>query len=214
MSKNIGCLGRILKSVGLLPNQQEERLELTFPYRLRDDFLSPHELSFYKTLLLALEGQNVTVFVKVSLGDLFFVKHSDYKEKVRYWNKINRKHVDFLICQSDNIKPLLGIELDDTSHERKDRKARDEFVNHVFESAQLHLLHIKANSAYSIVDLKNQLNQYLKNDSISTLETKNRTDCPICPKCQIEMVICETKKGQRFYGCTNFPHCRETTSLS
>ena len=36
---------------------------------------------------------------------------------------------------------------------------------------------------------------------------------PICPKCQIPMTLRETKKGnhigQKFYGCSNFPKCKE-----
>ena len=32
-----------------------------------------------------------------------------------YWNKINRKHVDFLICDDETLKPLVGIELDDST---------------------------------------------------------------------------------------------------
>ena len=37
-----------------------------------DDFLSSTELSFYKVFMLVLENESVTVFTKVSLGDLFF----------------------------------------------------------------------------------------------------------------------------------------------
>src|SRR5687768_13442484 len=36
-------------------------------------------------------------------------------------NRIDRKHVDFLLCHSEMMKPLVGLELDDQSHGRPDR---------------------------------------------------------------------------------------------
>jgi ssDNA-binding Zn-finger/Zn-ribbon topoisomerase 1 len=36
---------------------------------------------------------------------------------------------------------------------------------------------------------------------------------PVCPKCNRAMVLRVAKKGvfqgKRFYGCPNYPHCRE-----
>ncbi|WP_244969078.1 hypothetical protein [Turicibacter bilis] len=76
MNQNIGCLGSILRIFGILPKevnpQMKQESEIKLPYRLRDDFLSSTELSFYKVLMLVLENESVTVFTKVSLGDLFF----------------------------------------------------------------------------------------------------------------------------------------------
>lgn len=76
MNQNIGCLGSILRIFGILPKevspQMRQASEIKLPYRLRDDFLSSTELSFYKVLMLVLENGSVTVFTKVSLGDLFF----------------------------------------------------------------------------------------------------------------------------------------------
>lgn len=74
-----------------------------------------------------------------------------------YWNKINLKHVDFLICDDETLKPLLGIELDDSTHERKDGQLRDQFVDQVFETANLPLIHIKVKRDYAISDLHENL---------------------------------------------------------
>ena len=64
-----------------------------------------------------------------------FINSKDYKQKMTYWNKINRKHVDFLICDDETLKPLVGIEIRRFTHERKDRQLRDQFVDRVFETA-------------------------------------------------------------------------------
>lgn len=218
MSQNIGCLGSLLKLFGIVPksvNSKTEGIPMDkLPYKLRDDFLSFAERSFYKTLTLALKDESVIVFSKVSLGDLFFINSKDYKQKMTYWNKINRKHVDFLICDDETLKPLVGIELDDSTHERKDRQLRDQFVDRVFETANLPLIHIKVKRDYAISDLQENLKNYINqtHNVINTL-SPSTTNAPICPKCQVEMVVRETKKGkhagQKFYGCINYPHCRE-----
>ena len=124
MSENIGCLGSILNALGLLPkqnNKQSKKIENIFPYVLRDDFLSAAELNFYKSLSLATKELPFKILSKVSLGDLFFVNIKDFKMKQSYWNKINRKHVDFLVCDNVSLKPLVAIELDDKSHQQSNR---------------------------------------------------------------------------------------------
>jgi uncharacterized protein DUF2726 len=66
-----------------------------FPYRLRDNFLSPAELSFFGVLKASV-GERATVSAKVGLNDLFWVKTDDQSRFRIYTNKIDRKHVDFL----------------------------------------------------------------------------------------------------------------------
>lgn len=48
------------------------------------------------------------------------------------------KHVDFLICDR-NFKPVLAIELDGKSHQRKDRIERDILIDQIFEDVDLKL---------------------------------------------------------------------------
>lgn len=55
------------------------------------------------------------------------------------------------------MRPLVGIELDDKSHERLDRKARDEFVDQVFAAAKLPLVHVSAKRTYAVLELAAQL---------------------------------------------------------
>ena len=59
-----------------------------------------------------------------------------------YFRRISQKHIDFLICEKESLKPVLGIELDDRSHQREDRQKRDEFVNALYENIGLKMLRI------------------------------------------------------------------------
>jgi len=235
-NNNPGCLGIIFKFFGVMPktteDQEEELLEDVLPYKKRDDFLSNAELSFYKILLKAV-GNEVVVFPKVSLGDVFFVNIKDRSWKTKYFNKIARKHVDFLICLKDSLNPLCGIELDDTSHTRNDRVERDAFVDKVFDSAELKLFRFENKTGYSIAEIREQIEVVLKNNAkkdlgkndeifnVNTLENPSTisegTDAPVCKKCGIAMILRKAKKGDwkglEFFGCSNFPQCREVVEV-
>ena len=224
LSDNPGCLGFILQAIGLLPKQADENL----PYAKRDDFLSPSELSFYKILTQVVSDKAI-ICPKVTLKEIFFVKTRDRSDFTVYNNKINLKHVDFLLCSNDRLEPICGIELDDITHNRQDRIERDAFVEKVFSTAGLKLLRFQNKKSYSILDLAEKINPIIQQtqEIIDSVEVKKEepiieeqlnheisTNIPICKKCGIPMVLRKAKKGEHvgddFWGCVNFPKCRET----
>lgn len=214
-NENPGCLGYILQKLGILPKNINSKVTIKLPYALRDDFLSDAELSFYK-ILEQVVGNKVTICPKVSLKDIFFVTERDRSKNSTYMNKINRKHVDFLLCNTVTMKPLCGIELDDTSHNRQDRIERDIFVNDLFKSAGLQLVRFQNKRSYTINEIEDVLLNVIsnndhrkKNDINNNISLKN----PKCPKCGASMVLREAMrgdhKGKKFYGCSNYPKCKE-----
>jgi hypothetical protein len=187
---------------------------IEYPYFVRDDFLSAAEHSFF-LVLKSTVSESALVCPKVGLGDVFSAKSSDYSQHRAYTNKIDRKHVDFLPCDPKTVRPILGIELDDKSHQRQDRQERDEFVENVFAKAKLPLLRVPAKHSYSIAELKSLLQPYLGNAALpASLPpiTQNADLTPKCPKCGSEMVLrtakSGTNQGEKFWGCSNFPKCR------
>ena len=186
-----------------------------YPYLLRDDFLSPAELSFYLTLKHTVSDWAL-ICPKVNLFDLFYVKYSDQKRFWKYMIKINRKHVDFVLCDPKTTKPLLGIELDDKSHKRSDRQARDEFVDNVFSAANLPLERIPVKHSYSTSELDSLLRQHIGFNEVETpsqsANTENQSSTPLCPKCDKKMVLrtakSGSKQGKQFWGCPDYPRCR------
>lgn len=83
----------------------------------------------------------------------------------RAFSRINGKSVDFLICTND-MKPLIAIELDDNTHDRPDRQKRDIFVNSIISDANMPLLRFKAGEWNSEI-IKQEVARVLKE---STLE--------------------------------------------
>ncbi len=155
-SEKKGCLGFFFRKVVSPPEPADEAV--TFPYGLRDDFLSPAELSLFRVLRSELPVEWHLV-AKVNLVDLFFIRQPHRNQAAR--NRIDRKHVDFVICDGQTMKPLIGIELDDASHERKDRVERDEFVDQVFQAAGLPILHVKAERGYQPAELIEEIRRRL-----------------------------------------------------
>jgi hypothetical protein len=199
-----------------LADDKEEPDKPQFPYQLREDFLSPAELNFYRVLQTAVADW-ATLFTKVNLADLFYASAGDSGQNQAYRNRINRKHLDFLLCDPGTLRPLLGVELDDSSHNRPDRQARDEFVDGVFAAAGLPLLHIPVSHSYPTNKLRAFLRRKagLENEADppkAVEEARPATAVPNCPECGAPMILRTAKKGvntgNQFWGCSQYPRCR------
>lgn len=130
-------------------------------YYLRKSLFSPAERSFFG-VLETLDYEGVTFASKVRLADIFGIKKGlERGDRQRALNRISAKHVDFLLIQSTDGRPLLGIELDDSSHGEEERVARDSFVDSVFSSAGLPILHVVAKAAYDPNEIHRQIDEAL-----------------------------------------------------
>lgn len=126
-------------------------------YVARTAVFTPAERSFLGVMDGVLPD-GVSWLGKVRLGDVFVTRKGlSPSQRSSAWNRINQKHVDFLLVRVSDFAPLAGIELDDSSHDADDRKARDAFVDEVFRSANLPLLHVPAQSAYNPAELRKQI---------------------------------------------------------
>lgn len=221
LSSNPGCLWVFLRLFGL-GGARKPAAAQSLPYRLRDDFLSPAELSFHRVLSEAV-GKDAAVCPKVNLADIFFVVRPNENQSHR--NRIAQKHVDFLICRASSMRPIVGVELDDSSHRRSDRQARDEFLNQVFEAAGLPLVHVPARSNYRADELSVLLAPHLAGSPADAQGTATgpasapdaAAGPPLCPKCGIPMALRTSTRGERpgeqFYGCPNYPKCRQVLPI-
>jgi len=126
-------------------------------YYAKKSLFTPAERSF-----LAVLSSDVRVFGKVRLEDIIGVKSGlERDERQAARNRITSKHVDFLLVRAGDLAPLAGIELDDSSHEREDRRQRDEFVDAAFASADLPLLHVTVKNSYDPVELEAAIDKLL-----------------------------------------------------
>jgi very-short-patch-repair endonuclease len=200
--------------------EEKPKTAIEFPYHLRDNFLSNAEISFYHVVRTVV-GESAQVFSKVSLGDIFYVKSSDASKYRVYTNKIDRKHVDFLLCNPKAVRPFLGIELDDKSHQRNDRQERDQFVDQVFAAAGIPLVRVPVKHTYSLQEVQALLQPYIQLDAAQPLPPDDKPQqswtTPRCTKCGAEMVMRSAKsgpnQGKRFWGCSNYPRCKNVVAV-
>ena len=202
-----GCLATLFP---FLKRKQPETQTESLPYRLRDDFLSPAELSFFR-VLAPLLGAEYLLQSKVRLADLFFVARPN--ENKSAFNRIAQRHVDFVVCEAGTLRPRLGIELDDASHNRSDRQERDAFVEGVFAAAELPLLHFPVQREYNPREVAARIAPILQPAAPRPEVNTPAGSAPLCPKCGIPMVLRTVAQGQyqgrQFYSCPNYPRCRE-----
>ena len=123
------------------------------PYEKQARLFTPAEQHFLRTLDRALP-EGYRLFGKVRIADVLQVSTTNQKRFWRYFVKISSKHIDYVIVDAQSMAPVAGIELDDSSHDRKDRRERDEFVNKACAAAQFPLIRVPARRQYATDEIR------------------------------------------------------------
>ena len=195
-------------------NQIEAEAAL-LPYRLRERFLSTPEIALLRSLH-EMAGGRYVIFAKVALNDIFYIVRPN--ENVHYFNKLFRKHVDFLLCHPQTLKPQIGVELVRPAPVGAARSS-DQFMEDLFLTAGLALVQIPANDRYEIADIVALFQAAITR--AKQMERKladvARDSIPMCPVCG-KMMVLRTHRagphaGQLYYGCIDNPTCPGTVPL-
>jgi very-short-patch-repair endonuclease len=156
-SEPSGCLPVIFRIFGLGgASTDSKRAGATpLPYRRKDYLLTKAERSFYGALQQA-AGNEHLIFAKIRVADLLYMPKGTQRRQ-SHFNRIQAKHIDFVLCDRDNIRPILAIELDDSSHAAASRQSRDQFVDEALRAAGLPLLRVPCKTGYNVVELQSQI---------------------------------------------------------
>ncbi len=127
------------------------------PYIKRQRLVTKAELRFYKSLQKAVQD-DWAIFAMVRIADLLRVE-AGVKNRRSWVSKILAKHIDFVLCDPGSLEPILAIELDDSSHQRKDRIARDDFVDEALESAELPILRVPVRASYKSREIRELIDE-------------------------------------------------------
>ena len=211
----------------LVSKQRSANTSGDLPYKRQPALFTPAERSFLGVLDLAV-GNDFRVFGKVRVGDLLAPQNGQTNgQRTTALNKINYKHVDFVLCKPDDLSVVCAIELNDKSHQQKSRQERDEFLRRACRSAGLPLITFDARHAYSPAEVSRAIADALPGQWPKRIEPMQQAlmpeekrssllgseDVPPCPRCSSAMVKRTAKggdnAGKEFWGCSNFPKCRE-----
>jgi hypothetical protein len=134
------------------------------PYTLRDSLFTANERVFLNILDQAI-GSEYRIFGMVRIADVVVAKTNNRKKWGYLFNRINRKHFDYVLCNKTDLSIVAAIELNDSSHSRPDRQERDQFVEEVCRAALLPLIWVPVQQNYSAAQIReaifNQLNVQL-----------------------------------------------------
>ena len=128
------------------------------PYK-KKLLLTKNEWRFYKDLKPIANKEKLTIIAKVRLADLVEVDSSRIQknEYMKYFNSIAKKHVDFVLCNPDNLAVIELIELDDNSHNNNTRVVRDNMVDKILTGAGYKITHV--NNITDYVAVKNAVTE-------------------------------------------------------
>lgn len=120
--------------------EQHSRTEYQNAYQAAEVF-TRNERNNYITLKRAADKKGYIICPKMRLADIVTPRsNSQYMSR---FGKIKSKHVDFVIYDSNMRNIITVIELDDNSHNRPDRKERDEFVDFILKDCGINIIHTK-----------------------------------------------------------------------
>jgi Protein of unknown function (DUF2726) len=192
-----------------------KELNERLPYRLREQFMSTPELALLRTLQEMVANRYV-VCPKVALNDVFYIVRPN--ENVHFFSKIFRKHVDFLLCDPRTLKPVIGVELVKPVVRSETREA-DQFMEDLFLSAGLPLVHVPSSDRYVQRDVAELFQlAIMKVKESAPLRASAKTDSvPMCPVCGRMMVLrihrTGLKAGKKYYGCMDSPKCNGVVEI-
>jgi hypothetical protein len=113
-------------------------------YHSRRFLLTRNESAFFRVLKTLVPAQ-FEISCKVRLADIVTYSHDKRHAPA---NRIRQKHVDFVISSARSSRIVAAIELDDSSHGRADRRARDAFLDRLFSQIGVKLVRVRARWHY------------------------------------------------------------------
>lgn len=117
--------------------------------------LTPAELSFLHVLTRVVQGRCLIV-AKARLADLFGLRREE--ETSPAFERINCKHVDFVLCDPRTSEMLAAIEIDDS---RQDRSERNRLMDRLFTWNHLPLIRVPSSFIYAPEKLGRELAKVL-----------------------------------------------------
>jgi hypothetical protein len=198
-----------------VPDSKPPTAKTDSPYRLREHFLSTPEMALFR-LLQKMVGDHYVVCPKVALTDIFTIVRPN--ENVHFYNKIFRKHVDFLLCDPKTLKPAIAVELVKPIA-KLEARANDQFMEELFFGEGIPLVHIPLGETYEISDLVNLFTLAVTRtkDSKRSRPDLLADSVPMCPVCGKMMVLRIHRDGvkaeKKYYGCMDSPRCAGIVGL-
>ena len=156
----VGVLGfafKILTELNAKGTTETAKKEEWLPYSKKTWLLTRSEREFFSILEKVVMGQYY-IFPQIALDKIVMLEGKG-SIKGGYRSKIDKKSADFVLFDKQGVSPVLVIELDDYTHQRPDRQARDGFVDRVLNHCGIPIIHTRL---VSEENLRGQIGEKIK----------------------------------------------------
>lgn len=145
--------------LGALSSGKKRGERGVYQYERKECVMTNAERAFY-TNLMNIVGERYYAFPQIHLNDL--VEHRTHGQNWRgAFRHINEKSVDFVLCEKASLRTALVIELDDATHARADRIARDSEVERILRESNIPLVRVRVADASNGEALRRLLSERL-----------------------------------------------------
>lgn len=115
--------------------------EKEYHYLPKGSLMTESETGFMQVLMEAV-GQSYYVCPQIQLSAVVdhAVKGQSYRAAL---SRVQRKSVDYVVCDKLRFIPVFAVELDDPTHDAQDRQDRDNLVEAILKEVRLPLLRFR-----------------------------------------------------------------------
>jgi Protein of unknown function (DUF2726) len=145
---------KIRPAVRFGPRRRHKARCRPLPYEGRSSLLSQGELVFFCALRSAI-GARYGVSLKTRLADVLSCPPELWD--AAHGRRISQKHVDFVLYDPLTARIVAAVELDDRTHEQRDRRKRDAFLDQALHGAGVVLIRFRASSGYLPYAIRRQI---------------------------------------------------------
>ena len=128
--------------------------KIEFPFLVKNQMFTAAERQFLGLIEQAVAGE-FRVLCRVRLVDLLSLrKDTDGKIAKSAILRAGTKQLDFVLCNKDDMTPIMAIDLVYGSGKNGHNTQRDFFVNGALETASIPHVRIKARSGYTVTEIQ------------------------------------------------------------
>jgi hypothetical protein len=135
------------------------REELFARFEIREKFLSDIELSCYRLLCETLGDRGIVCPKPRVLESLRVLNAPKYLDDAM---RIERKHVDFLVCDYESGHPLCAVQIDWWNEELGCYRSREHLLEQAFSRAGLPVAYIRSNQIPCVAELRQQIGDWIE----------------------------------------------------
>ncbi|QJR80103.1 DUF2726 domain-containing protein [Alteromonas pelagimontana] len=134
---------------------------VAFPFRRKNQLFTPVEHTFL-TLIEQSMGREFRIVCRVRLSDLLTVpQQTNKKQASAALARASSRQLDFVLCDKEDMTPVLAIDLVHSSGKEGYKTQRDWFVSGALDAAGVPHARIKVQSGYSVEEIRECLENKL-----------------------------------------------------